>query len=201
MAQRKSRTDRRIDLIEAARRAIIRHGVDGVQLSHVAEEAGLTSGAVLYHYPDLNELLVEAQHAGMERFYEQRLRQIAAVMNPVEKLVMTIRSGLPTGPLDPDVRLLNELGGAAGRNRMYGVLLTSLYDRQVSMYQSILDTGAALGVFTLSADALTISRNLVALEDAYGYRITARHPVIGPAEAVELILSYARAATGNDLAH
>ncbi|MFD9946945.1 TetR/AcrR family transcriptional regulator [Nonomuraea sp. NPDC059023] len=201
MAQRKSRTDRRIDLIEAARRAIIRHGVDGVQLSHVAEEAGLTSGAVLYHYPDLNELLVEAQHAGMERFYEQRLRQIAAVMDPVEKLVMTIRSGLPTGPLDPDVRLLNELGGAAGRNRMYGVLLTSLYDRQVSMYQSILDTGAALGVFTLSADALTISRNLVALEDAYGYRITARHPVIGPAEAVELILSYARAATGNDLAH
>ncbi|MFI6392989.1 TetR/AcrR family transcriptional regulator [Nonomuraea sp. NPDC050547] len=201
VAQRKSRTDRRIDLIEAARRAIIRHGVDGVQLSHVAEEAGLTSGAVLYHYPDLNELLVEAQHAGMERFYEQRLRQIAAVMDPVEKLVMTIRSGLPTGPLDPDVRLLNELGGAAGRNRMYGVLLTSLYDRQVSMYQSILDTGAALGVFTLSADALTISRNLVALEDAYGYRITARHPVIGPAEAVELILSYARAATGNDLAH
>ncbi|WP_343950553.1 helix-turn-helix domain-containing protein [Nonomuraea longicatena] len=201
MAQRKSRTDRRIDLIEAARRAIISHGIDGVQLSHVAEEAGLTSGAVLYHYPDLSELLVEAHHAGMERFYEQRLRQIASVTDPVAKLVMTIRSGLPTGPLDPDVRLLNELGGAAGRNRMYGVLLTSLYDRQVSMYQSILDTGAALGVFRLNADALTVSRNLVALEDAYGYRITARHPVIGPQEAVELILSYARGATGNDLVH
>ncbi|GAA0928158.1 TetR/AcrR family transcriptional regulator [Nonomuraea longicatena] len=201
VAQRKSRTDRRIDLIEAARRAIISHGIDGVQLSHVAEEAGLTSGAVLYHYPDLSELLVEAHHAGMERFYEQRLRQIASVTDPVAKLVMTIRSGLPTGPLDPDVRLLNELGGAAGRNRMYGVLLTSLYDRQVSMYQSILDTGAALGVFRLNADALTVSRNLVALEDAYGYRITARHPVIGPQEAVELILSYARGATGNDLVH
>jgi AcrR family transcriptional regulator len=201
VAQRKSRTDRRIDLIEAARRAIISHGIDGVQLSHVAEEAGLTSGAVLYHYPDLSELLVEAHHAGMERFYEQRLRQIASVTDPVAKLVMTIRSGLPTGPLDPDVRLLNELGGAAGRNRMYGVLLTSLYDRQVSMYQSILDTGAALGVFRLNAGALTISRNLVALEDAYGYRITARHPVIGPQEAVELILSYARGATGNDLVH
>ncbi|MFG1958061.1 TetR/AcrR family transcriptional regulator [Nonomuraea sp. NPDC049028] len=201
MTQRKSRSDRRIDLIEAARRAIIRHGIDRVQLSHVAEEAGLTSGAVLYHYPDLSELLVEAQHAGMERFYEQRVRQLAALTDPAEKLVMTIRSGLPTGPLDPDVRLLNELGGAAGRSRVYGVLLTSLYDRQVSMYQSILDTGAALGVFTLSSDSLTISRNLVALEDAYGYRITARHPVIGPQEAAELILSYARTATGHGLAH
>ncbi|MGN9838664.1 TetR/AcrR family transcriptional regulator [Nonomuraea sp. H19] len=200
MAQRKSRSDRRIDLIEAARRAIIRHGVDGVQLSHVAEEAGLTSGAVLYHYPDLGELLIEAQHAGMERFYEQRVRRLAEFADPAEKLVVTIKSGLPTGPLDPDVRLLNELGGAAGRNRVYGVLLTSLYDRQVSMYQAILDTGAALGVFRLTAGSLTIARNLVALEDAYGYRITARHPVIGPEEAAELILSYARAATGNDLA-
>ncbi|MER6942586.1 TetR family transcriptional regulator [Nonomuraea sp. NPDC000554] len=201
MAQRKSRTDRRLDLIEAARRAIIRHGIDGVQLSHVAEEAGLTSGAVLYHYPDLSELLVEAQHSGMERFYEQRLRQLSTLTDPAEKLAKTIRSGLPTGSLDPDVRLLNELGGAAGRNRVYGVLLTSLYDRQVSMYQSILDTGAALGVFTLRGDSLTIARNLVALEDAYGYRITARHPVIGPEEAAELILSYARTATGHALDH
>lgn len=201
MAQRKNRTDRRIDLIEAARRAIIRHGIDRVQLSHVAEEAGLTSGAVLYHYPDLSELLVEAQHAGMERFYEQRLRQIATLTDPVAKLVLTIKSGLPTGPLDPDVRLLNEMGGAAGRNRVYGLLLTSLYDRQVSMYQSILDTGVALGVFRLTTDALSISRNLVALEDAYGYRITARHPLIGPEEAAELILSYARTVTGNDLIH
>ena len=196
VATRKSREARRIDLIEAARRAIVRHGIDGVQLAHVAEEAGLTSGAVLYHYPDINDLLIEAHHAGVERFYEQRMRQIAGILDPAVKLVKTIRSGLPTGPLDPDVRLLNELGGAAGRNRMYGLLLTTLFDRQVSMYQSILDTGSALGVFTLTHDPLTISRNLVALEDAYGYRITARHPLIGPEEAVELILSYARTATG-----
>ncbi|MFB9961600.1 TetR/AcrR family transcriptional regulator [Sinosporangium siamense] len=196
MTPRKSRADRRLDLIEAARRAVIRHGIEGVHLNHVAEEAGLTSGAVLYHYPDLGELLVEAHHASTERFYEQRLRQISKITDPREKLVVTIRSGLPTGPLDPDVRLLNELGGAAGRNRIYGLLLTTLYDRQVSMYQSILDTGAALGVFTLVDEPLTVARNLVALEDAYGYRITARHPTIGPDEATELILSYARGMTG-----
>src|SRR5437868_4634938 len=121
VATRKSREARRIDLIEAARRAIVRHGIDGVQLAHVAEEAGLTSGAVLYHYPDINDLLIEAHHAGVERFYEQRMRQIAGILDPAVKLVKTIRSGLPTGPLDPDVRLLNELGGAAGRNRMYGL--------------------------------------------------------------------------------
>ncbi|MEV4244956.1 TetR family transcriptional regulator [Streptosporangium canum] len=196
---RKRRADRRLDLIAAAHRAIIRHGTEGVHLNHVAEEAGLTSGAVLYHYPNLSELLVDAHHAGMERFYEQRLKRISGMRDPVEKLVVTVRSGLPHGPDDPDVRLLNELGGAAARNRMYALLLTTLYDRQVSVYQSVLETGSALGTFTLSGDSLLIARNLVALEDAYGYRITARHPVIGPQEAAELILTYARTVTNNPL--
>jgi AcrR family transcriptional regulator len=199
MSARKSRADRRVDLIEAARRAILRHGTQGVHLNHVAEEAGLTSGAVLYHYPDLSELLLEAHHAGMERFYEQRVKRVAGLNDPAEKLVLTVRAGLPTGPDDPGVRLLNELGGAASRSRVYAVLLTTLFDRQVALYQSILDTGSALGVFTLTGDSLMIARNLVSLEDAYGYRITARHPVIGPAEAAELILGYARTVTGHTL--
>jgi AcrR family transcriptional regulator len=197
--ERKRRADRRLDLIEAARRAIVRHGTDGVHLNQIAEEAGLSSGAVLYHYPNLEDLLLEAHHAGMERFYDQRLRRVQEETDPVRRLVTTIRTGLPDGPDDPDVRLLNELGGAAGRNRVYATLLTTLYDRQVSMYQLILETGAVQGVFALTADSLTISRNLVALEDAYGYRIAARHPMIGPEQAYELIVSYARQATTHPL--
>src|SRR6185436_18848808 len=199
MATRKSRTERRADLIEAARRAMLRHGPDGVLLNQVAEQAGLTSGAVLYHYPDLSDLLLEANQAGMERFYEARIRRVAGLTDPAEKLVVTIRSGLPVDADDADVRLLCELGGSAGRNRVYAALLTSLYDRQVSMYRIILETGSAQGAFALATDSLTIGRNLVALEDAYGYRIVARHPTLTPAEAAELILSYARQVTGNPL--
>ena len=199
MATRKSRTERRADLIEAARRAMLRHGPDGVLLTQVAEQAGLTSGAVLYHYPDLSDLLLEANQAGMERFYEARMRRIAGLVDPVARLVVTIRSGLPVDADDADVRLLCELGGSAGRNRVYAALLTSLFDRQVSMYQTILETGSARGAFALAADSLTIGRNLVALEDAYGYRIVARHPTLTAPEAEELILSYARQMTGNPL--
>jgi hypothetical protein len=79
------------------------------------------------------------------------------------------------------------------------MLLTALFDRQVVLYQMILELGAARGDFVLIDDSQTIGRNLVALEDAYGYRIVARHPSIGPGEATELILSYARHATGNPL--
>ncbi|MEW9532309.1 TetR/AcrR family transcriptional regulator [Microbispora sp. NPDC049125] len=198
MTQRKNRAARRADLIAAARRAMLQHG-EGVHLNQVAEEAGLTSGAVLYHYPDLRELLMEAHHAGMERFYEQRVKKVGGIADPARKLVVTIRSGLPDGPDDPGVRLLCELGGAAGRNRVYATLLTTLFDRQVAMYQAILETGSAQGVFTPAQDCETIGRTLVALEDAYGYRIVARHHSIDPETAAGLILDYARLATGNPL--
>ncbi|MGE2735182.1 TetR/AcrR family transcriptional regulator [Mycolicibacterium vaccae] len=193
-----SRTERRANLIDAAQRAVMKHGAD-VRLNQVAAEAGLTSGAVLYHFPDVQTLLVEANRAGMERFYDERLRRIEGIAEPDRRLVLTIESGLPVDSDDPAVKLLCELGGAAGRYPTYAVLLTALYDRQVAMYQVILESGAAAGVFTLSSPSLTIARNIVALEDAYGYRMVARHPSLDADASTELILDYARVATGHPL--
>jgi AcrR family transcriptional regulator len=191
-------TERRESLRAAAQRAMAEYGAN-VQLNQVAREAGLTSGAVLYHYPDLKDLLLDAQRSGMERFYDARLKAIQGIDDPVQRLVVTIASGLPDDIDDPDVRLLCELGGAAARNPVYGALLTTLFDRQVAMYQVILETGAAQGLFDLSQESVVIARTLVALEDAYGYRIMARHPSIDREAAIELILTYARLATHHSL--
>lgn len=193
-----SRTERRANLLDAAQRAVMKHGAD-VQLNQVAAEAGLTSGAVLYHFPDVQTLLVEANRAGMERFYDDRLRRIEGIAEPDRRLVLTIESGLPVDSDDPAVKLLCELGGAAGRYPTYAVLLTALFDRQVAMYQVILESGDAQGVFTLTSPSLTIARNIVALEDAYGYRMVARHPSLDADASTELILDYARVATGHPL--
>jgi AcrR family transcriptional regulator len=192
------RKERRENLLAAAQRAVAEHGAD-VRLKDVAEVAGLTSGAILYHFPDIQTLLVEANRAGMERFYDQRLKAISGSITPDRKLVVTIASGLPRDSEDEAVRLLCELGGAAGRYPRYAAMLTSLYDRQVAMYQVILEDGAASGVFTLAQPSQTIARNIVALEDAYGYRMVARHSTIDHAVATQLILDHARLATGHPL--
>lgn len=194
----KTRSARKADLLEAAQRAMAEHGA-GVRLNQVAQQAGLTSGAILYHYPDLQELLVDANRAGMERFHDARLKAIEGVTDPAERLVATVLSGLPVDEDDEEVRLLCALGGEAARNTVYAVLLTSLYDRQVAMYQAILEAGAAGGVFTLADDSLVIARNLVALEDAYGYRIMAGHPTLDNQACARLILGYARLATHHPL--
>jgi AcrR family transcriptional regulator len=190
--------ERRADLVEAARLAMVEHGT-GVRLNQVARKAGLTSGAILYHYPDLQDLLLDANRAGMERFHDARMRAIEGIDDPARRLVVTVASGLPVDSGDPDVRLLCELGGAAARSTVYAALLTALYDRQVAMYQVVLEAGAARGAFRLADPSLVIGRNLVALEDAYGYRMMAGHPTITRAVATELILDYARLATGHAL--
>ncbi|WP_127791999.1 TetR/AcrR family transcriptional regulator [Agromyces sp. LHK192] len=200
MARPKRQEERRSQLVAAAQRAIAAHGPDGARLNRVAEEAGLTSGAVLYYYPDIDELMFEANRAGMERFYEERVRMLESLDDdPVARLVALVDSGLPRDSDDTEVRLLCELGGSAGRNPLMASLLTTLFDRQVGMYQVVLEQGAARGLFTLSQPTLVIARNLVALEDAYGYRMVAKHPTIDHVAARELLLAYARLATGHTL--
>ena len=194
----RQKSAKRTDLLEAAQRAMAEHGT-AVRLNQVAEHAGMTSGAILYHYPDLQDLLVDANRAGMERFYTERVAALEGINDPAERLTVTITSGLPVAQDDEEVRLLCALGGEAARNTIYAVLLTALFDRQVAMYQTLLDTGATQGVFQLSSDSLTIARNLVALEDAYGYRIMASHPTLDHDVAADLILDYARLATSHPL--
>ena len=189
---------RKAVLIEAAQRAMAEHGT-AVRLNQIAEAAGVTSSAVLYHYPNVEELLIDANRAGMERFYDQRMQAISGVADPVEKLVTTIALGVPRSSDDEEVRLLCSLGGEAARNALYAVLLTSLFDRQVGMYQGILELGEAIGAFHLTQPSQVVARNLVALEDAYGYRIMAKHPTLDYASAVALILDYARLATDHPL--
>ena len=194
----RQKSAKRNDLLEAAQRAMAEHGT-AVRLNQVAEHAGMTSGAILYHYPDLQDLLVDANRAGMERFYTERVAALEGINDPAERLTVTITSGLPVAQDDEEVRLLCALGGEAARNTIYAVLLTALFDRQVAMYQTLLDTGATQGVFQLSSDSLTIARNLVALEDAYGYRIMASHPTLDHDVAANLILDYPRLATSHPL--
>lgn len=161
--------------------------------------AGVTPSAVLYHFPDLTDLLLEANRAGIERFHTERFRVMESLDDAAERLVVTIEHGLPLDADDEAVRLMCELGGSAGRHPSHASMLTALYDRQVAMYRFILETGASKGTFTLRTDALSIARNIVALEDAYGYRIVAKHGSIGYQEATDLILDFARIATSHPL--
>ena len=170
-----------------------------VSVRDVAQEAGMSPASVLYYYPDLKQLVTEALQHAMERFYERRHARAESIDDPRARMVATIREGFPTDHDDHDV-LMMYLGVPVIRKEpVVASLIRTLTERQVSLYQTILEVGQAHGVFDLADDSLTIARNLVALEDAYGLYVinTRRDGLID--DAKRLTLAYASMATRCDL--
>jgi AcrR family transcriptional regulator len=106
MARTKNQNVRRRQLTEAAGRAIIARGAAAVRLKDIAEEAGVTPGAVLYYYPDVDQLLVEVHRTAGERFCDGRMAALDQIADPRQRMLAAISSGLPTGPHDETVRTL-----------------------------------------------------------------------------------------------
>jgi AcrR family transcriptional regulator len=199
VARPKNQTARRRELTAAAGRAIVARGVSAVRLKDIADQAGLTPGAVLYYYPDVDQLLMEVHREAGERFCDARMAVLEQISDPREQIRAAVRSGLPTGPEDIEVRTLYQMDALVGRSALYSALAVSFFERQVALYQVILESGVAQGLFALTTNSRTIGRNLVALEDAHGLHVLMGDSPITREEAERLILCYASDATGCDL--
>jgi DNA-binding transcriptional regulator YbjK len=200
VARPRDQKRRREELIAATARAVLRRGLAAVRLRDVAEEAGITSAAVLYYYDQIDKLLVETHQRAAERFCSQREDLVDSIEDPRERLVAAIRAGLPTGPDDELVRLLYQFDSQGMTNPAYGAQSRAYFERQVAIYHSILVAGEAAGIFALSAPARIIARNLVALEDGYGYYVAVPGTGVNAADAERFMVSYAEVATSCRLA-
>lgn len=199
MARPSRAPERRAELVAVARRAVIERGVLNLRLRDIADRAGMSSASVLYYFPTLVDLLREVQTEAVARFCAAREEAARAQLDPGQRLLTVIRSGLPSGPDDELCVLLYELGTIARRDVSYAAQHVALYERQVRIYTGILEAGAAVGVFDLVADPVTIARNLVTLEDGYGLHVTMAVPTVDAATAESMIRSYAATATRCDL--
>ncbi|WP_328609023.1 TetR family transcriptional regulator C-terminal domain-containing protein [Amycolatopsis sp. NBC_00345] len=188
--------ERRAELLVAAREAIAEHGVIGLRLRDIADRADISTGSLLYYFPNLTELLYEVQRAAVERFCADREAAAAREPDPRRRLAGLIRAGLPSGREDDLCFLIYELGAYARTDPAYAAQHIQLYERQVALYSAVLAAGAAGGVFTLTRDTTTIARNLVALEDGLGLHLTHAVPTFTAPVAEQLLLAYATDSTG-----
>lgn len=195
MARPKNQTARRRQISDAARRVLIDRGASGLQLKDIAEGAGLSSGSVLYYYPEMEQLLTEVYEDAVERFSSRRGELADSIAEPAHRLAETILAGLATGPEDAEVYLLHVAVGYFDRYPSVRLVDRMLFDRQVGMYQTILAAGAARGEFALTAASRDIATNMVALEDTYNFHIVTGHPGFNRQRCANLIGSYAEQAT------
>jgi AcrR family transcriptional regulator len=186
-------------LANAGRRVLLERGAVGLRVKDIAERAGITPSSVLYYYPRLDELMMEVSREAMERYAERRSRQVRTLDDPAGQLRLAIHLGVPTGPDDEESRLLYELDAFVGSSPAFRVLSSSFFDRQVLLYQHVLDSGAARGAFELAAPADSLARGLVAMEDGLGLQVVVGHPGLDSAEAERILVRHASVATGLDL--
>jgi AcrR family transcriptional regulator len=190
---------RRRQLVEAGRRVLLERGAVGLRVKDVAERTGLAPSTVLYYYPEIADLLLEVGSAAMSRYAEARGDAIRAVQDPVGRLRLAIHLGVPSGPDDEESRLLYEIDALTGTSSAFDALSAGFFDRQVALYEGILETGQAAGTFELSAPAPRLARGLVAMEDGLGLQVVIGHPAINSEDAERILLDYASAATGAEL--
>jgi AcrR family transcriptional regulator len=194
MPRPKDQTRRRHELVAATSDVVARKGMAGVRLRDVAEAAGMTSGNVLYYYGGLDDLFFAAYERAVERFCVEREAAVEGLPDPARKLAAALRLGVPTGPGDTEIRLLYEFEAVAFRSQACAGLMGAYVERQVDMYERVLEEGAATGAFRLAGEARRLARNLVALEDGHGvYVLTGQ---TSPAELEALLLEHAAAITG-----
>jgi AcrR family transcriptional regulator len=198
--RRKDQGRRRAELAAAARAVLLERGAVGLRVKDVAERAGLSPSSVLYYYPDLADLLLEVTRDAMARYAEGRAEAVRDVEEPVAQLRLAIRLGVPAGPDDDESRLLYELDALTGTSPLFATLSAAFFDRQAMLYERILERGAATGAFELDGPAETLARGFVAMEDGLGLQVVLGHPGIAPAVAEQILLAWAAAATGTELA-
>jgi AcrR family transcriptional regulator len=194
----RNQTARRDALVSAAGLAIAQRGLEGLRIKDIADAAGVSQGSVLYYYPELDDLVLEVHRGAVENFLFSRQQAYdgAAAGDPASRLRALLDSGLPDTMEDAVHGLLYELHRRAGRSPGHAELMTSLFAREVALYTTALEVGAATGVFSLAASAHDLAHGLVALEDGYGLHIVSRNAALRVARAHELILAHARAVTG-----
>lgn len=179
---------------------LLERGAVGLRVKDVADRTGLAPSTVLYYYPAISDLLLEVGSAAMSRYAERRADAVRAVESPVGRLRLAIHLGIPSGPDDEESRLLYEIDALTGTSHAFDVLSAGFFDRQVALYEGILEAGVTAGDFELSAAAPRLARGLVAMEDGLGLQVVIGHPSIGSEEAERILLDHAGAAVGVDLA-
>lgn len=191
------REQRRSALITATRRVVQEHGVAGANVRAVAAEASVSTGAVLYYFPNFDELMVSALEGVLEEFYTQRRVISERYADPAARIVALISAGIPDQTSE-DLRFLYESIPLIRQNPGLRPLHRSVVERQVMLYVTAIQIGEGLGKFIPTAPVETIARNIVALEDAYDL-----YPLIGlnqtAAEYRRNVHSYAQTALGCEL--
>ena len=119
LARRERRRDRsREEILEAARRIVLRNGVAATTLDAVAREVGVTKTALYYYFPSKDALLFELMFAALDRHARAVDAAVEEARDGADALAALIRGSVKAyAPRLEDFRLAFLQSQLAGPDR------------------------------------------------------------------------------------
>ncbi|WP_226829346.1 TetR/AcrR family transcriptional regulator [Brevibacterium sp. Marseille-P9724] len=134
-----SLTDAQAAIADAAITVIAERGFDVVSVRSAAAAAGMSPGAVQYHFPSRQRLL----QAAFQRSVQRQDARVLAADRDVSSKRSPLRELLPIGPEQREDALAWVAFGAAASTRPW---LAELYRRELDSFREKLEEAFASGV-------------------------------------------------------
>ncbi len=194
MAPNRAPAERRREFVAAARIAIAKKGGFGVTIRDVAREAGVSPGAILYHYKDFDALLLSAWEHLAAALSAHRQYLLEVLDDGPERLAAALYYDLPRA--DDESYLLYAGGAEYAHNDALRTAARAQTHGEIALYQTILEAGAAAGSFTLVRPSIVIARGFVAMTQGLGIWIVNDDPQIDFDEGQRIVRAHAEEMTG-----
>lgn len=155
---------KRHEILEAAHRCFLRHGLQGASVSMICKEAGISPGH-LYHYFPSKEAIVEQ----MADEYLARLHGVFGRQRETGDAATVLLSEIWSMESWEDTahcRILFELLAEAGRNERVRAILARNTDGVRALLSQVLKAGQARGEVDPALDPEHTSAMLIAIVDA-----------------------------------
>ncbi len=171
--------DTRARVLRAATAAICERGLFNTRVADIAARAGMSPGNVMYHFPSLEEMLIEALRFANHGYLDEAVREAQSCPCARAELLRLLELGMPSDPADePHSQWLLwlDVWARSLRNATVDAHRRDLEARWIAAYAGIVGRGQAAGEFAAGVDAHDFAVRLAALVDGLGKSLILRDP-------------------------
>jgi AcrR family transcriptional regulator len=148
---------RRDEILTATTDLLDRIGLAAIRVTDVAEQLGVSTALVFYHFGTKDALVADAFAHAVDRDLQRLDQATAKGSDPMDRLRRVLRLYGPTGRAT-GWRLWIDAWALAQREPVIRKVLRRLDDRWCAVLREVIDEGVAEGTFTCADPAAAVAR-------------------------------------------
>ncbi|MGV0852561.1 TetR/AcrR family transcriptional regulator [Mycolicibacterium phlei] len=188
---------RRAQLLEAARKVVLRHGLERARIADIVAEVGGSQGLAHYHFPSREALLVEMLRTTAEDDVDRARQIVRDTGTAVQRLDRLIRLALPISSDDWNWRLWVEMWVSGLRHDEIALISEQFDTGWSDTVRELLEEGVESGVVRCADPTATADR-LSAMINGLGLRMVSSRAGFPRAYVIRLVRMAAALELGMD---